>query len=379
MASVNDRLADLLIRREIVLERLRAGESRVTESAVRALLFELETLVRSREITTPRQNAARLLRLRNLLEDAERMIREHYTRISIDHNAVRRSLAGIEMRATIDAINNAARFPLATARLSPRTVTALLRDAVVEGAPASEWWAGEGRRLAFDFRNQMRAGFLGGENVDQLVRRMRDTPIGDLPVKRIRPLVRTSFTSVSNSARTATMEANSATIKGVQQRSTLDGRTSDICKAYSGLVWSLPDYKPVDHDLPFDGGPPRHINCRSSLVPVLKSWEELAGKRLPGGQGHPSQGVDSRFRENLRKQGFTEDQIAKAKRRVQSSMDGEVPDDLSYESWLRTKSETFQREALGGRKFDLWKKDRITLRDLVNEDGRPLTVAQLSQ
>jgi hypothetical protein len=60
-------------------------------------------------------------------------------------------------------------------------------------------------------------------------------------------------------------------------------------------------------------------------------------------------------------------------------MDGLVAQALTYEDWLKTKSEAFQKEVLGPGKWELWQKGQIRLRDLIDQRGRPLTLEELKQ
>jgi hypothetical protein len=60
-------------------------------------------------------------------------------------------------------------------------------------------------------------------------------------------------------------------------------------------------------------------------------------------------------------------------------MDGQVAQTLTYEDWLKTKSERFQKEVLGPGKWALWQKGQIGLKDLIDQRGRPLTLEKLKQ
>jgi hypothetical protein len=151
---------------------------------------------------------------------------------------------------------------------------------------------------------------------------------------------------VPNQARLATFQENSDIIKAVQQISTLDNRTTDICIAYNNQMWDVETLEPIDGAPAFNGGPPRHFNCRSTLVPVTKSFEEL--------------GIDATEQKGTR-----------------ASMDGQVPDDITFDQYLEGKSREFQDELLGERRAELWRQDRITLQQLVDQRGRPLTVEEL--
>lgn len=88
-------------------------------------------------------------------------------------------------------------------------------------------------------------------------------------------------------------------------------------------------------------------NCRSTSVPVLKSWRDL---------------------------GIDEDEIPETTR---SSMDGQVPAQQNFEAWLKKQSVERQNTLLGVTVADLWRKNKITFRDLLDQSGRPLTTEEL--
>jgi SPP1 gp7 family putative phage head morphogenesis protein len=206
--------------------------------------------------------------------------------------------------------------------------------------------------LAFKFEQQVKLGMVSNETIDQIVRRISgdEAFAGVMPQGRANAaaLVQTSIAEGANDARLAMYRKNADIIKGVQQLSTLDERTTDICIAYDGAAWDL-DGNPIEgNDLPFDGGPPRHWNCRSTLVPVIKSSDEL--------------GVDVEVLPGTR-----------------ASMDGQVSDKMTFGNWLETKTPEQQDAILGKGKAQLWRDGKITLRDLLDQSGRPLTLEQLKE
>jgi hypothetical protein len=75
--------------------------------------------------------------------------------------------------------------------------------------------------------------------------------------------------------------------------------------------------------LPFNGGPPRHFNCRSRLRPVTKSFKEL--------------GVDA----------------AEVPVSTRASMDGQVPADITFNQFLKKKPKSFQDALLGPKRAEL--------------------------
>lgn len=124
---------------------------------------------------------------------------------------------------------------------------------------------------------------------------------------------------------------------------------SAICRGYSGKVWDL-DGKPIGHSLPFNGGPPRHFRCRSTLVAWIKEFDEL-----PDGKAR------------------------KIPEATQASMDGQVSADLDFDNWLKTKPVSFAKEILGEGRYQLWVEKKITMADMLDQTGRELTLAELRE
>ncbi|MGU1581195.1 hypothetical protein ACSEP4_02095, partial [Pseudomonas aeruginosa] len=151
-------------------------------------------------------------------------------------------------------------------------------------------------------------------------------------------------------ARMEVYKANSGEngpVKGYRQLSTLDSHTTEICMVYDQKTWDL-QFRPVGHSLPYKQGCPRHWGCRSATLPWLKTMREL--------------GIDV-------------DEV----KSTRASMDGQVPASLNFETWLKGKSKAFQDEKLGPGRADLWRRGVITLSDLLDQRGNPLSLAQLRE
>jgi SPP1 gp7 family putative phage head morphogenesis protein len=244
----------------------------------------------------------------------------------------------------------------------------MLSDNVVLGVPLKSFWERQAGGLQETFTRELRAAVFAGETTDQVVRRVRGTAalkykdgIMETSRRGAEAVVRTSAQSIVNDARMKVYQNNADVIKGVQVQVTLDNRTSAICMARSGFAWDL-DGEPLpgtDTDEDFPGPPPWHPNCRSTLIPIVKSIGEIV----------EDPDVDRKVRE------VAED----LPRATQSSMDGQVAQALTYEDWLKTKSEVFQKEVLGPGKWKLWQKGQIGLKDLIDQRGRPLTLKELKE
>ncbi len=188
-------------------------------------------------------------------------------------------------------------------------------------------------------RDEIRMGYLEGQTTDQIVRRVKDNAL--LPSKRsAERVVRTALNHTANVAREQVYKGNEDIIKGVQWVSTLDGRTSAVCQARDGKVYKV------------DSGPrpPAHPNCRSTTVPVTKSWKELGIKLKEAPEG------------------------------TRASMNGQVPAKLTYNDWLKQqdrKDRGFTNEILGPTKAKLWRKGELNLDRFVDASGREYTIDEL--
>lgn len=243
-------------------------------------------------------------------------------------------------------------------KLDPATIKALVAGTLVSGTKPSVWW----NRQSIDFRNSfmdtIRTSMRNGESLTQAITRVVGGTVDGVSYPGIMKttkakagaLAATAQSAVTNEAALKTFQANNDVIKAVSQISTLDNRTSDICVAYSGQTWDVNTLQPVmGGTLPFNGGPPRHFNCRSRLRPVTMSFKEL--------------GIDQ----------------AEIPAGTRASMDGQVPSDITFNQFLKKKSNSFQDDLLGRKRAQLWRDDQITLTQLVDMRGNPLSITQLEQ
>lgn len=385
LTGANDGLADNIISHAVNLERLKASEVQAVYAMLRKVQGDLIEQLNSLDPTAVggKTQANRLVRL---LKNTQATIRSNYTLIKQSHTNTLAKVADLEGKAVQQAVGQGvAGDPKVGAALMASlppatTLRALVDGTLIMGAPHKEHWARQAGDLQQRFQDQMREGILAGEGVDDLVRRIRGSKAnafkdGIMEVKRHQAaaLVRTSVQAVSNAARNATITANADIFNGVQWLSTLDGRTSDICKARSGLRWDN-DFKPMGHSKQYTS-PPAHWNCRSVVTPVTKSWDELAGKTLTKN----AEDFSDNFKNELLKLGFTAAQISRLKPKMQSSMDGMVPAEFSYEDWIKSKPEVFQQQVLGAPKWRLWNSGKIAFVDLVDQRSNPLSLADLQE
>lgn len=348
----NEILLDRSIRHAVMLERFKLSEiGRIQRFLNRKLLPAIEQKV-----------ASGLLRLRTKGRDLDDVTKIRRTR------AYRRMLAGVHeaSRAAAAALTDdmagslrafakseaafatasvkaAVPIELAFAETSPTLLRSIVTSRPFRGKllaeHAAQWGAATTRRVA----DAINVGIGAGEGVDDIVRRVAGTRSnaftdGVLQISRhhARTIVRTAVNHVSTHAREAAYQEMEV-VKAVMWVSTLDGKTTDICASLDGREFKVGQ----------GHRPPAHMNCRSTTVPVLKSWREL--------------GID----------------LKQAPAGTRESMNGLVPAKQTYATWLRKQPADFQNSVLGVERGKLFRRGKVPLRRFVDHRLRPLKLSEL--
>jgi hypothetical protein len=363
----DDTLADDVIVRQLSLFRFTASERAAVLGLLRTMEEDLVDLLfnSGRALTdTAREDKARLLR------QAQKIIDDYYGQINDRADEQLGELARVEAAAHVASLEAAFQSAITPSLPTVAVLRKLVDDTLIQGAPSADWWKRQAGDMTFRFKNTVAQGVAQAETNDQIIRRIRGRATGYQVVDGVRvynyvggimdvtranaaALVQTSVQAVANASRRATNEANLDVISGVRQVSTLDGHTTPVCIAYSQAAWDLPGYKPrPPHNLPYNSGTPRHWNCRSVEIPITRTFKEL-GIDLP--EFDPS--TTSR-----------------------SATGGPVAADMSFTAFLKRqekKGPSFVDDLLGPGRAQLWRDGKITLRDLVDQNGRPLSLKEL--
>lgn len=199
--------------------------------------------------------------------------------------------------------------------------------------PLKDYLSGLEESRASAIRDAVRLGYVSGDTLDKIVRKIIGTKTNnyadgllEAPRHHVEGMVRTAINHMSNYASNSFYKANESIIKGWKFVATLDSRTSVTCASLDSKVYKIGE-GPM---------PPLHINCRSRSVPVTKSWREL--------------GIDI-------------DEIDQSTR---ASLDGQVPENLSYSDWLRKKPASFQDEVLGATRGKLFRSNKVEIDSFTN-------------
>ena len=195
------------------------------------------------------------------------------------------------------------------------------------------------RRRGDLITNEIRRGFLEGGTVSSVALGVQGTRAanfedGILAVGRRSgvTLAKTAINHTANASRKAYFEENDDVVKSVRWLSILDSRTSAICRARDGMIFPVGE----------GPRPPAHPNCRSTMVPITKSFRELGidADDIPGLNGKPAQRQ-------------------------------------TYNEWLKTQPREFVEDVLGKKKAKLYLDGKLSLDKFVDRTGAEMTLKEL--
>ena len=384
-----------LYRNAIDLNRFSNGVAKRIAAAYNDLVLDAVDKLRGIDELAAPAKAARLRAILAQLKESLEGWAEASTAIAIEElqgltvlqsefveEQLRKALP-IELRDQIRSVQISPQFARSVATVDPTAINVVtLSDdlqAAVAGAPQTfTLTAAQGTTITLPngkvleksfrglapsqadlFAKTVRNGLLTGESTDKLARRLKGRlrfgqpgsarqiaqaggQVTSVANHQVMALVRTSVNQVANESSQQVYKANQDITKRYRYVSTLDSRTSPICRALDG------------QEFEYGKGPkpPQHFNCRSTTVPVV-DYESLGVPPPPP-----------------------------AKRAAQGGM---VPEDQSYGEWLSRQSKERRAEILGPEKVSYF--DRLSkkygptdaIRKFVSEDGSELTLDQLKR
>ena len=357
--TANERLLDAAIHRAIDTHQYSEGVVRRLVSMLNGADADIFAALTSALERMPADSFT-VARLEALLQSVRAMNDAVYARIGGDLAAQMRAFGAAEAAFQV-ALFGAAIPAEVLARLPLMMVTAEQVYAAVVSRPfqgrlLSEWASSIADDRMRRIREAIRVGYVSNETNAQIMARIRGTRalrysdgIIEIDRRSLRSVVNTAVSHTAATARGEFYRANMKLIAAEQWVSTLDSRTTHICQARDGKRYTADAHKPIGHDLPWLGGPGRaHFNCRSTSVPVTRSWKDL--------------GID----------------MPEFSPATRASMDGQVPADLTYGEWLKKQSPKRQDEVLGASRAALFRSGGLPIEKFVNDKGKLLTLASIT-
>ena len=198
-------------------------------------------------------------------------------------------------------------------------------------------------------KDVVRKGMIDNLAVNKIAKNVGNSI--DLPGAQLKTLSRTAITETSSNISNATYKLNEDVIDGYQYVATLDSRTSMICGRLDGKVFRLNDSRGVR--------PPQHFNCRSTTVPIVKSYEDLNNTN--------SSRISKRKLQR----------ISKSKR---ASFNGQVASETDYAKFLSEQDNNFKLTVLGNkRRVEIFNTGKLKFTQFSTRDGELISIGRLEE
>lgn len=357
--SVNERLADEAISRAVDLQQYANGLVRRMMALLNRSDADLSTRLSVVLESMPAESFS-VERLDMLLQSVRALLADAYRQIGVDLPAELLQLVQAEAAYQLELFRSA--IPpqvvasVGVAQVEVVQVYAAAMARPFQGVLLREVLSKLSDDKARTVRDQIRIGYVEQETIPQIVRRIRGTKAkgysdGALqgPRRHLEAVVRTAVSHTASTVRDDFYRRNDDIIKAVRWLSTIDLRTSEICRLRDGLQYTPDAHKPIGHTYPWGSGPGRaHWNCRSTSVPVTKSWREL---------------------------GVNMDDMTPTER---ASLDGAIPAAKTYLRWLSEQSAGRQDQVLGPERAAMFRAGKLSLLDMYDHKGRWLTLEEIA-
>ena len=193
--------------------------------------------------------------------------------------------------------------------ITPRQIFTAARRRPMDTTVLKEAFPTMSRNVRNRVVESLRTSYQAGDSVGQAMTRLRSDQQLGINRRGAEGLVRTGLQHYAHHAARDSLQALG--VNRYQWISTLDGRTTGICRSLDQTIWSFDNAQAPRV--------PRHFNCRSAIVAYL--GEELEGTRASNGANGGEQ-VDAA---------------------------------LSYEDWLRRQPDSFALQVLGRTQYEIWK------------------------
>lgn len=340
--KATERLRDMAVRHGVYLERYTRQEARELEAVLEKSIKELTDKIDA----TGGKYTKRWLK--SMLDDTKAVLSETRKAMESKLFSDAKELADYEL----ERVGKDFRYflPIEVASPNPSQLYASIKDLpAAAGSTLGDLFAKWELNTVQNVTSAIRLGIAQGETTDQIVRRIRGRATGKRGVyeggilqtstKGAQAITRTMVAHVNAQARKEFYNENADLLKGYQYTAALDARTCLVCAPLDGKVYGMDEPKPEV---------PQHYNCRCLYIPVLKSWEEL--------------GID----------------LEEAPAGTRASMNGQVPDTLTYKDWLKQQSKEVQDDVLGPGRAAMFRAG-TPLTDMRDRQGNVLTLAQLKE
>lgn len=382
--TINEKLHDLLWVHHANINRYVAGLGRLarvrmgsTENAMLALISEYTLLLQGVPITSKRGQ--------KLLKQFERKLiairAEAWKGLTNEIETDVKRFAVVDHKAQVKLYDDVLPFAIGMTTVETGLVSSIVTTQPFDGRTLRQWMTSAQQADINRVLRAARIGLVNGEDLGAIVSRV----IGTKRLKYRDGQARKAFTDAESNVITAVngisnqisqelVKANADIIEKEVFAATLDIRTTKVCAGNDGKLF-LVGQGPI---------PPLHMRCRSRRLPIVT--EAAFGRR----------GMDPTFERGLVEEFARSNRLGQISKRGdlpygyktaynkwvrnrRRELLGDVPAEVTFEQWMRNRTEAFQNEYFGKRKAEIFRLGKIPLHKFTTRDGYELTIEQLER
>lgn len=352
--SVNDKLQNRSIRHAVYLEGVKTYQQNIVLQFMNEdVLPEIQKIITNALSATPTKarpsgtNSTK--RLKKMERDVNKAVNKGINKTYILNRDNMKKVAETEALFQVHMIEDAFPAPITLGTPSLTSMHQAVVNNPFQGETLRGWWDTVSVSGQNDILREINIGLVNGQSNQTIARRVWGTNSGSAFNKMRRnavTIVRTATTEASQIAREQTYEKNADIIKGVQYVATLDSRTTEICASLDGKEFKVGQ----------GPRPPMHMRCRSTTVPITKSWEEIGLGRFGLKEPTPQ---------------------------LRASANGRVPAKTTYPEWLSKQPQSVQNRVLGKGKAEIFRKDPSNPDEafsrFVDTNFKPISLERVKQ
>lgn len=349
MPTTPPELIEFATRHQVYLERLKTGDVNKTADFLKRIERDISARLAGKDLTSFTQNRLNRL-LKSIRADLTVITGELNSAIAADALNLAKYERDFELKSLGKVVNYEWAIPTVAQLRAAVFNTPLAIGGVNQGDLLKPFLKDVTNRQIKEITGAINAGYYEGASTNQILQNIRGTRANKYRdgilarnSKGLGMMVRTALQHSAQQARQEVWNNNKDIIKGVRWISTLDSRTSTLCRSLDGRVF------------PTDKGPrpPAHVGCRSQTVSVL----------------------DDRF-------SFLMDGATRSSRDPSGKV-RQVDAEETYYSWLKRQPEDFQVSVLGKSRAALFRDGNLTAERFaelqLNKNFEPMTLDEMKE
>lgn len=348
--SDNQYFIDVATRHQAYLERLKANEVK----AIKSFLEKMYNATVAEYNNGKPVSDYTLKRLNNVIDAITKVMQNGFTDFEKEWNKIISDLAIYSAEFEHKTLNKSVKYDFTLPTAKQITTAVFTNPLHISGAAGGslvsafykDWTATNIKRIA----NYLMLGYAQGMSNQQITKNLKELGFASTG-RDLELLTRTTMQHAANQARQETWNANNDIVKKVRWVSTLDSRTSSLCRSLDGTEY------------PIDKGPrpPGHIGCRSTTVAVLD-------KRF-------------KFLEEGRERSAREPTIDNETGELKRGNVTSVSANETYYSWLKRQPASVQDSIIGKSRGKLLRNGGLTTgqftRLQLNKNFEPMTLKEM--